>query len=70
MILIPVYGGVGAAVATVVSYAAAGYLACFLTPNTREAGRMITLALVVPVRAAIRALRGGGSGGRTGGGES
>ena len=59
LFLIPAYGGVGAAIATVISYAAAGYVACFLTPGTREAGRMLSLALVVPVRAVIRLVRGG-----------
>jgi len=59
LFLIPAYGGVGAAIATVISYAAAGYVACFLTPGTREAGRMLSLALVVPARAVIRLVRGG-----------
>lgn len=52
--LIPAYGGVGAAVATVVSYAVAGYLACFIVPQTRSAGKMMSRALVVPFRTIAR----------------
>lgn len=59
LVLIPAYGGMGAAVATVISYAAAGYLACFVFPGTRSAGRMLSLALVVPVRLIWRLLRPG-----------
>lgn len=59
LFLIPAYGGVGAAIATVISYAAAGYAACFLVPGTRGAGRMLTLALIVPVRSVVRLVRGG-----------
>jgi PST family polysaccharide transporter len=51
LFLIPRYGGVGAAVATVISYAAAGYFACFITPRTREAAWMMSKALIVPLRA-------------------
>lgn len=50
LILIPQYGGIGAAVATVVSYAAACYFALFLSARTRKAGRMMTLALLAPLR--------------------
>ena len=49
LFLIPVYQGTGAAVATVVSYAVGGYLACFLHPRTRSAGVMMTKALIAPV---------------------
>ena len=49
--LIPRYGATGAAVATVVSYASAGYFACFIHPRTREAAWMMSRALAVPVRA-------------------
>ncbi len=49
LFLIPMYQGTGAAVATVVSYAVGGYLACFLHPRTRSAGVMMTRALVAPV---------------------
>jgi len=50
--LIPAYGGMGAAVATIASYACAGWLACFLYRPAWLAGWMITKALVVPLRAA------------------
>jgi PST family polysaccharide transporter len=63
LILIPRYGGMGAAVATVISYAAAGYLACFIHPKTREAAAMMSRALIVPLRALAAVLRARGKGG-------
>jgi len=60
--LIPLYGGTGAAVATVISYAAAGYFACFIHPKTREAAWMMSKALVVPLRSLVGALRSMGRG--------
>lgn len=54
--LIPFYGGVGAAVATLISYAFASYLACFFYPKTRPAGVMMTFALFVPIRTALKVL--------------
>ena len=50
LVLIPRWGGIGAAIATVISYAAAGYFACFITPRTREAAWMMSKALIVPLR--------------------
>lgn len=50
LLLIPRYASIGAAVATVISYATAGYLACFLHPRAREAAWMMSLALVAPLR--------------------
>jgi PST family polysaccharide transporter len=49
-LLIPIYGGIGAAFASVVSYAVAAYLSCFLYPHTRNVGKLMSLALVVPLR--------------------
>jgi PST family polysaccharide transporter len=57
LILIPRWGGVGAAIATVISYAAAGYFACFITPRTREAAWMMSKALIVPLRALASVVR-------------
>ena len=57
LVLIPRYAAVGAAVATVISYASAGYFACFIHPSTREAAWMMSRALVVPVRALAAILR-------------
>lgn len=51
--LIPLYGGVGAAVATVVSYAMAVYVSCFLYPRTWPAARMMTKAIFVPLRTVV-----------------
>ncbi len=56
--LIPRYEGVGAAVATLVSYTAGGYLICFVHPRTRVAGVMMSKALVAPVRWLSSATRG------------
>jgi len=55
--LIPLYGGIGAAIATVVSYTIASYLANFLYPKTRIAGTMMTIALLTPFRLGYKALR-------------
>ncbi len=69
LVLIPRYGGMGAAVATVVSYAAAGLFACFLYRPTWRCGWMMVKALLVPVRTAASLVRGSGrgSGGAKGG---
>ena len=48
--LIPRFGGVGAAAATLVSYTVGGYLICFAHRRTRAAGVMMTKALVAPAR--------------------
>ncbi len=50
LLLIPSYSGIGAAIATVISYATASYLALFVHHKTIEAGRMMTLALIAPIR--------------------
>ena len=57
LLLIPRYAATGAAVATVISYASAGYFACFVHPRTREAAWMMSRALAVPVRALIHLAR-------------
>ena len=48
LLLIPRYQGVGAAVATLVSYAMGGYFASFIHPRSRLAGVMMTKALFMP----------------------
>ena len=50
LVLIPRYGPMGAAAATVVSYAAAGWLALFLTNATRPMAFKMTRALLLPLR--------------------
>jgi len=62
-LLIPRYQGIGAAIATVISYAAAGYFACFIHPRTRVAAVIMSRALLVPVRSAAAAVRMLGRGG-------
>lgn len=57
LLLIPKYAAVGAAVATVVSYASAGYFACFIHPRTREAAYMMSRALAAPLRFVARFFR-------------
>ncbi|MDI2035763.1 hypothetical protein PJL15_02895 [Paenarthrobacter nitroguajacolicus] len=47
--LIPLYGGVGAALATVASYTAASYLSCFLGRSTRGQGILMTRAIFAPL---------------------
>jgi Na+-driven multidrug efflux pump len=49
-VLIPRHGPVGAAWATVISYATAGWLALFLASRTRPIAMMMTRALVLPLR--------------------
>ncbi|TSD54276.1 flippase [Aeromicrobium piscarium] len=56
--LIPSWGAVGSAWATVGSSVAASYLFCFLTRSTWLMGAYMTLAPVEPLLAAIRKLRG------------
>jgi len=48
--LIPAYGGLGAALATVISYATAGWLALFLHARTRPFALQMTRALLLPLR--------------------
>ncbi|MGF1590468.1 MAG: flippase [Pleurocapsa sp.] len=49
-VLIPIYGGVGAAIATVVAYAVSSHVACFIYPKMFNCGWMLTKALFVPLR--------------------
>lgn len=57
LFLIPRWGGIGAAIATVISYAAACFCACILVPRTREAAWMMSKALVVPLRSLASVVR-------------
>ena len=54
LFLIPKLGGIGAAIATVISYAVASYLALFIHPKTYHTARMMTLALTSPIRFLLR----------------
>ncbi|BAZ45774.1 polysaccharide biosynthesis protein [Chondrocystis sp. NIES-4102] len=47
---IPDYGGIGAAVATVISYAVSSHLSCTLYPPVLSNGWMLTKALFIPFR--------------------
>lgn len=58
LVLIPRYGGMGAAVATVISYATSGWLACFVYPKTRVAGVQMALAFLAPIKLPLQILRG------------
>ncbi len=49
-ILIPQYGGVGAAIATVVSQGASAYLSSFVYPRLFETALMQSKALIAPIR--------------------
>jgi len=48
LLLIPTYGGMGAVVATLISYAVAGVFACFLYRPLFRTGRMLIKAMVWP----------------------
>ncbi len=48
--LIPIHGGLGAAAATVISYAAAGWLSLFVHHRTRPIAMMMTRAILLPLR--------------------
>lgn len=50
LVLIPRHGAVGAAVATVISYAGAGWLSLFLSARTRPMGWMMARSLLLPFR--------------------
>ena len=50
LILIKPYGGLGAAVATLISYAGASYFILFFYKNTRDAAKMMSLSLALPFR--------------------
>ena len=49
-ILIPKYGGVGAAIATVASQGASAYLSSFVYPRLFETGLMQSKAFIAPIR--------------------
>lgn len=57
ILLIPTLGVIGSAIATVISYTAASYLACFVGARSREAGVQMTLAIIAPVRFAVTLAR-------------
>ncbi|MEL6581984.1 MAG: flippase [Cyanobacteria bacterium J06621_12] len=48
--LIREYGAIGAAIATLVSYAVSSYLSCLIFPDLRRTGWMLTKALLIPLR--------------------
>lgn len=54
LVLIPKYEAVGAALATVISFAISGYLSSFIFPALRPAGLMQTKALLFPLRALFK----------------
>ncbi|MBD1382676.1 flippase [Metabacillus arenae] len=49
-ILIPNYGGMGAAFATVIAYSFSTFIFCFLSKNTMNVGFMMSKAFFTPVR--------------------
>lgn len=50
LLLITKYGGVGAAIATLISYSFASYFALFLGKKTRSVGKMMSVAILLPFR--------------------
>jgi Na+-driven multidrug efflux pump len=49
-VLIPPYAGVGAAIATLISYAIAAYFSCIFYPVLHRTFGMLTKALLIPFR--------------------
>lgn len=56
-VLIPQFGAIGAAYATVISYGTSGFLSLFLTKNTRAQGVHMAMALLSPIRLPLLILR-------------
>lgn len=54
LLLIPSFGGIGAAYATLFSYAMASYFALFFHPKTRPAFCMMSKSFVLPIRRLFR----------------
>ncbi|MGI0480997.1 flippase [Geminocystis sp. CENA526] len=54
LFLIPSFGGIGAAIATVISYSVASYVSLFFHPRTIISGKMMTIALLSPIRYIIK----------------
>jgi O-antigen/teichoic acid export membrane protein len=50
LLLIPPYGGTGAAIATAISYAVASHISCMLYPPMFKTGWMLTRSLLIPFR--------------------
>ena len=50
LILIPQYGAIGAAIATLISYAISSYFSCIMFPFMFHTGWMMTKALLIPFR--------------------
>jgi len=65
VVLLPTYGIIGSAWATLISYVASSYLACFLGKKSRFAARQMTLAIIAPLRLLLRAVRGSRARGTT-----
>jgi len=58
LLLIPRYGALGAAWATLVSYAAASYFICVVHPDARQSMGQMTRSLVAPIRIFLPRRRG------------
>lgn len=50
LVFIPKYGGMGAAISTLISYAVSSYLSCLLFPSLFYTGWMLTKSLLIPFR--------------------
>ncbi|HUP54053.1 MAG TPA: flippase [Methylomirabilota bacterium] len=67
LVLIPAFGGIGAAISTLVSYAVASFGACFLYAPLRGQAWAMTRALLLPVRLLAAGLGAARPTGRRGG---
>ena len=54
LVLIPRYGALGAAVATVISYASSGYIVLFFSKKTRPFAMMMSKSIIFPVFFTVR----------------
>ncbi|QIR15113.1 polysaccharide biosynthesis C-terminal domain-containing protein [Shewanella aestuarii] len=50
ILLIPSFGALGAAWATLISYSMASYLGLFISPKTRSMGILMSRSLLLPIR--------------------
>ena len=57
LVLIPAYGGLGAAISTLVSYAVASFGACLLYPPLWGQARAMAVAMLLPARVVIGVVR-------------
>ncbi len=53
-VIIPIYGGVGAAVATISSYAVSTYIVCYFSKKTKLMGDLMSKTFLLPIRLLLK----------------